>query len=109
MFLLTALVSLIAASPQQQPPSPPPPAGPLLRGGLPPPQTVDPPAPRPGEGIDFSVRVIDAVTGKGLGDVKLELTRNATPADRRRWIYTRTTDALGNVTVTGMSADNYAI
>jgi hypothetical protein len=109
-FLLTLLVSFLGASPQQQPPPPPPTAAPVVRGNvLPPPETIDPPEPRPGEGIDFTVKVIDAVTGKGLGDVKLELTRNPSPADRRRWIYTRNTDALGNATVTNMTANNYAI
>ena len=110
-FLLTLVVSFLGASPQQKPaPTPPGPAVPLLRGNaLPPPQTIDPPEPRPSEGIDFTVEIIDAVTGKGLGDVKLELTRNLTPADRRRWIYTRTTDALGNTTVTNMTADTYAM
>jgi hypothetical protein len=72
-------------------------------------ETIDPPEPRPSEGIDLTVKVIDAITGKGLGDVKLELTRNPTPADRRRWIYTRTTDALGNATLPNITGDNYAI
>ena len=112
VFLISVLVSFLgAASLQQQPAVTPPPTSTIvpapLRGN--PPTPVDPPVPRPGEGIDFVARVIDAVTGKGLGDVQLELTRIATPADRRLWTHMRTTDALGNTTLTNLNADSYAI
>jgi hypothetical protein len=59
--------------------------------------------------VDLPVQVVDAVTGKGLGDVKLEVTRNPTPADRRRWLYSKTTDALGSATISNMTADTYAV
>jgi len=107
---LLCISGLLLAIPQQQPPTPPPaPAtGPVGRG-VPPIQQIDPPEPRPGDGVDLVVQTIDAITGKAVGDVKIELVRSGTAQDRRRWVYSRTTDALGTTTIANMMADNYAI
>lgn len=119
-FASIGFVGLLCAAPQQQAPQVPPPAQPVpnvtselvpagLRLGAQPPQPVDPPEPRSGEGIDLVLRVVDAITGKGLGNVKIEVTHNATPADRRQWVYSKTTDALGDATISSMVAETYAI
>jgi hypothetical protein len=108
-FALIGLAGILGASPQQAP-APTTPQVPVVgRGALAPPQQIDPPEPRPGEGIEFVVRVVDAVTGKGLGNVKLDLTRNPTQTDRRRWVYSKSTDALGTATLANMTADAYSI
>ena len=112
LFTAALLVFLtFGVSAQQQTPVPVPtplqPAG--VRGGATLIPTIDPPAPPSGEGVDLPVQVVDAVTGKGLGDVPLEVTRNPTPADRRRWLYSKTTDALGSATISNMTADTYAV
>ena len=84
---LLCIAGLLVAMPQQQPPTPTPaPApGPVGRG-VPPIQQIDPPEPRPGDGVDLVVQTIDAITGKAVGDVKIELVRSGTAQDRRQGV-----------------------
>jgi hypothetical protein len=118
VLVLIGTVKLLEGWSQQQTPTAPlPPAG--LRT---PPQTIDPPIPADGEGVELTVRVVDALNGKGLPDVKLEMTRivasqppvgrgapPSAPPDRRLWQYSKSTDALGAVTISNMAADSYRI
>jgi protocatechuate 3,4-dioxygenase beta subunit len=114
-LVLLGMMRFVTASPQQQPP-------PGARGL----QVVDPPEPARGEGVELSVRVLDAMTGKGIPDAKLEITRSIpappriiaaapggaaapAPPDRRLWVYSKSTDALGAITLPNMMADAYMI
>ncbi len=72
-------------------------------------QVVDPPAAPSGEGIDFSVRVLDASTGDPVAGVAIELNRPAAASDRRTWTYKGTTDGGGQVRFTAMLADRYSL
>lgn len=74
------------------------------------PQAVDAPTPAKGEGIEFTVRALDAATGEAIPGVKVELTRlPATPADRRVWGYKSLTDPGGKATFLEVFADRYAL
>src|SRR5262245_35967573 len=86
------------------------------------PQEIDPPVPAEGEGIELTLNVIDAITGKGLPDAKIDLTRvlaplqpinrGAAPAaapDRRVWKYSKSSDGLGIVKISNIVADSYQL
>jgi hypothetical protein len=70
---------------------------------------VDAPTPPKGEGIEFTVRALDAATGEPIPGVSIELTRAAAGGDRRTWRYKAQTDPGGKVTFTDVFADRYAI
>jgi len=68
---------------------------------------IDPPAPPPGEGLEFAVRVLDASTGAPIVGVAIDLNRPSTPTDRRTWTYRSTTDTAGQVLFKELSAERY--
>lgn len=111
-----AIGGILVAAPQQPAPPAPPPN--ITR--TPAQQQIDPPEPAPGQGVDLTIKIIDAMTGSGLPAVAIELRRTPpqlTPAniaqfqtlDRRRWSYTKTTDGKGEVTIPNVLADAYTI
>jgi hypothetical protein len=114
--VVTSLIAIsgIIVSAQQQPPPPTPPAVPNRPPAQ---QQIDPPEPAPGQGVDLTLKIVDASTGSGLPGVAIELRRTPpqlTPAnfatlDRRRWSYMKTTDGKGDVTIPNVFADAYTI
>jgi hypothetical protein len=113
LFLVIVLSGLLFAAAQQQPQPGAPvlvrtPAGPQF-------QEIQPPDPAPGEGVDFTALVINGATGQPLPLVRVELKRNPvvnspqSAADRRRWTYTKSTDASGAAAITGVTPDRYTI
>jgi hypothetical protein len=103
---LFIVLTIVSASPSVigQQATPPP----VLRTATPV-QTIDPPAPRSGEGIEFVVRVLDASTGEPVVGVAIELNRPPSASDRRTWTYKSTTTAAGQVRFTELSAERYTL
>jgi protocatechuate 3,4-dioxygenase beta subunit len=106
LTLIGSVISLDAALSQQQTPIAPEILD-RLRGAAP--QTIPPPEPPQGEAAELTVRVVDAATGRGLPDVRLELLHSGSPTDRRRWVYSKNTNGLGEADFTNIVADLYTI
>jgi len=81
-------------------------------------QDIDPPEPAAGQGVNFTVRIIDGSTGQGLSGVAVELTRlvvqaaqrgapGANPPDRRRWTYKKMSDTQGVVQFSNVMPERY--
>ena len=75
-----------------------------------------PPEPLKGEGVDFTLKIIDATTGGALAGVTFQLQRippqrvpQTEPPDWRRWAYMKTTDGKGEATISTVVAANYTI
>src|SRR5437764_15242234 len=85
-ILAVAVADLLFAARQQPPPAPT-----VVRPVVPQNQEIQPPEPGKGEGVDFSIQMINGATGKPLSGVRIELNRNPiinspqSAADRRRW------------------------
>ncbi len=130
-FAFLCLAGFLLAA-QQQPPAASvpagitaPPGGARATGV----QQIDPPLPAQGQGVDLTVRIVDASTGGGMSGVAVVLRRNPNPqnlaldlnvpaaqlrgqpqsVDNRRWSYMATTDTKGSATVTNMMADAYTV
>lgn len=115
-LLLVGVVSLLEGAQQQ------PPGAVFVPVAQRTQQMIDPPTPAEGEGVDLTVRVVDAANGKGLSDAKIDLIRDigsippigrgappSVPPDRSVWKYSKSTDAFGAVTISNMMAEPYRI
>ena len=72
-------------------------------------QVIDPPVPASGEGIEFTVRALDASTGEPVMRVAIALNRPASPSDRRAWTYRSVTDATGQAAFRDVVAERYIL
>jgi protocatechuate 3,4-dioxygenase beta subunit len=100
-LLLTSVVGSSSVIGQQQIP----PAAPQRTSV----EVIDPPPPPPGEGIELTVRALDASTGQPLAGVAIELSRPPSSADRRSWTHKSLTDGGGQVRFDDLSADRYNV
>jgi hypothetical protein len=105
-ILLMAFASVSVIAQQQTPPNVPDFINGIPRGRI---QVIDPPTPPPGEGIEFTVRTLDASTGEPIIGVAIELNRVTSPADPRAWTHKSLTDAGGKVTFTEMLAERFTL